>query len=157
MLVCGQLPYPSTTRRSPQTSCLCQAYAQHARTICVRSPSDKCRFTYWALIFWMRRWEWFTSLEFDLQFFTGKREFRWPMVSVYSVCCSWNHLTRRRYSTLRIDTPCSSPSLACVCNNFPPSPFHKLIEGRRTISLNVTRYLFICLHMSPKADRWHRI
>ena len=27
-------------------------------------------------------WEWFTSLDFDWQFLSGKRKFRWPMVTI---------------------------------------------------------------------------
>ncbi len=27
------------------------------------------------------RWEWFTSLKFDWEHFSGRRPFRWPLVS----------------------------------------------------------------------------
>jgi len=31
-------------------------------------------------------WEWFTSLEFDWQYLSGKRAFRWPMVCLFQLC-----------------------------------------------------------------------
>jgi hypothetical protein len=67
-------------------------------------------------------WEFFISLPFDWQFFSGKKKFRWPLVTTPALPArsTAEHLSRS--CTLSIVTPCYSPSSECQ------SPAHFLLS-----------------------------
>jgi hypothetical protein len=54
-------------------------------------------------------YEWFLSLDFDWDFISGKKRFRWPMVRLTLPLCSHQLMKRDRFSTFPVDTFCYLP------------------------------------------------
>ena len=56
------------------------------------------------------RWEFVTSLDFDWQFISGVKTFRWPLVGflVFIIEIRWSLIHLSRFFTLLVDISCSS-------------------------------------------------
>lgn len=95
------------------------------------------------------RYEWFISLEFDWDFVSGKKKFRWPLVSIAAeleggACLHWDS-----YSILLTVICYSLPWLGCKFEE-PKPPFWRT-KKRCTAQLHSTRRgtLLVVVHFFP--------